>query len=154
MIRPHSRDRPLRGRGYARDVSRFPLRTGRWTFLLRLLAPGDLVAEVGPETVRVRMGWLGGAEVPVALVERISRMSWPWWGGVGVRLGRGLVAFVAAAGDAAVLELGEEVAVRTPLRWRTRRVVIAAEDVVGLIEAVAAARRAAWTGVSPPAASP
>ncbi|HJZ61810.1 MAG TPA: hypothetical protein VKD47_06630 [Miltoncostaeaceae bacterium] len=136
-------------------MATFPLRTGRATFLLRMLAPGPLVADVGPDAVRVRMGWLGGATVPVVRVERISRIAWPWWGGVGVRLGRGLVAFVAAAGEAAILELDGELSVRTPLPWRTRRVVIGAKDLEGFVEAVAAARRAAWSaGLSPPAGSP
>ena len=64
--------------------------------------------------MRVRMGLLGRADVPVALVDRIGVMRWPWWGGVGVRLGKGLVAFVAAPGEAAVLELGEPLTVRAP----------------------------------------
>jgi hypothetical protein len=51
------------------------------------------------------------------------------------------VAYVPSSGPTALVELSEPITVRVPLGWRTSRVVIAAEDVEGLIEAVAAARR-------------
>jgi hypothetical protein len=125
-------------------VSRsFPLRRGLAArLLIAPLAPGPWSAELDEETLSVSIGWLGGAQLPLRLVARVSRLAWPWWAGIGVRLGRGLVAFVPASGPTALIELTEPIAVRTPLRWRTRRVVIGAEDVEGLIEAVAAARRA------------
>ncbi len=121
----------------------FPLRYSRWAapFLVPL-SLGRPTAVVEGDRVRVRMGLLGRADVPVALVDRIGVMRWPWWGGVGVRLGKGLVAFVAAPGEAAVLELGEPVTVRAPLPWTTRRLVVGADDLEGFVEAVAEARRA------------
>ena len=106
------------------------------------MAPGPWLAELDDETLSVGIGWLGRAEMPLRQIVRVSRLTWPWWAGIGVRLGRGLVAFVLSSGPTAVIELTEPIAVRAPLRWRTRRVVIGAEDVDGLIEAVAAARRA------------
>jgi hypothetical protein len=124
-------------------VSRsFPLRRGRAArFLIAPIAPGPWSAELDDETLSVAIGWLGRAEVPLRLIDRIRRLTWPWWGGIGVRLGRGLVAYVPSSGPTALVELSEPITVRVPLGWRTRRVVIAAEDVEGLIEAVAAARR-------------
>ena len=121
----------------------FPLRRG-WParLLIAPMAPGPWVAELGDETLTVQIGWLGRADLPLRRIVRVSRLAWPWWAGIGVRLGRGLVAFVASSGPTAVIELEEPVQVRAPLRWRTRRVVIGAEDVDGFIEAVAAARRA------------
>jgi hypothetical protein len=106
------------------------------------LAPGQPAAEVDDERVTVRMGLLGRADVPIRLIAGVGTMSWPWWGGVGVRIARGLVAFVGASGPAAVLELSEPVAVRAPLRWRARRIAIGAEDVDGLVAAIARARGA------------
>ena len=41
------------------------------------------------------MGLLGGADLPLERIAAIGTMSWPWWGGLGVRIARGLVAFVA-----------------------------------------------------------
>jgi hypothetical protein len=120
----------------------FPLRYSRWAapFLLPL-AFGRPIATVEAAVVRVRMGLLGRADVPVEQVARIGTMRWPWWGGVGARLGKGLVAFVAAPGEAAVLELSEPVSVRAPLPWTTRRLVVGAEDLEGFVDAVARARR-------------
>jgi hypothetical protein len=106
------------------------------------MAPGPWSADLDGETLTVGIGWLGRADLPLRLIARVSRQAWPWWAGIGVRLGRGLVAFVPASGPTALIELTEPIAVRAPLRWHTRRVVIAAEDVDGLIEAVAEARRA------------
>jgi hypothetical protein len=106
------------------------------------MAPGPWAAELDEQTLAVGIGWLGRAELPLRLIARVSRLVWPWWAGIGVRLGRGLVAFVLASGPTVLIELTEPIAVRAPLRWHTRRVVIGAEDVDGLIEAVAAARRA------------
>jgi hypothetical protein len=134
----------LFGASLTNSVSRsFPLRRG-WParVLIAPLAPGPWTAELDEETLSVRIGWLGGADVPLGLIARVSRLAWPWWAGIGVRLGRGLVAFVLSSGPAAVFELTEPIRVRAPLPWHTRRVVIGAEDVDRLIEAVAAARRA------------
>ena len=120
----------------------FPLRRSRWALPLLLpLAPGKIRAEVTADRVLVRMGLLGRADVPLRLLDRVGRMDWPWWGGVGARLGRGLVAFVGASGPVAVLELTEAVPVRAPMRWLTRRVLVGVEDVEGFTAAVVAARR-------------
>ncbi len=113
------------------------------TRLLWPLMRGPIAAEITDEVVRVRLGILGRAEIPVALVDRLSTMRWPWWGGLGVRLAPRLVAFATAWGPSALLELSEPVAVRTPFRWSTRRVVISVDDVEGFLRAVAHARAAA-----------
>jgi hypothetical protein len=126
-------------------VQRFPLRRGRLAlpFLILLSGPNPY-AEVGEGVVRVRMGLLGRADVPVELIDRIGTISWPWWSGVGARIARGLVAFVAASGGAIVLiELSEPLSVRAPLKWKARSIAVGAEDVEGMIEAIARARRPA-----------
>lgn len=124
-------------------MQRFPLRRSRWAlpFLMPLSGPHPY-AEVGEGTVRVRMGLLGRADVPVELIDRVGTISWPWWSGVGARIARGLVAFVGASAEAIVLiELSEPVTVRAPLNWKARSIAIGAEDVQGMIEAIAQARR-------------
>ncbi|MEW6583498.1 MAG: hypothetical protein AB1416_12150, partial [Actinomycetota bacterium] len=63
------------------------------------------------------------------------------WGGVGVRIGRRLVAFVPASGDAAVVDFSEEVRVRAPFSWGTRRLVIAVEDIEAFTRALDDERR-------------
>jgi len=130
------------GRSEPQPATRFRLRRSRlaWPFL-SLLAPGDHFAAITPGELEVRVGLLGRARIPIGLIGRITTMHWPWWGGVGVRIGRGLVAFVPASGDCAVVETTEPVSVRAPLAWQTSRVVIGVEDVEGFAAALAEARR-------------
>jgi hypothetical protein len=120
----------------------FRLRTGRLTWLLvRPLAWGSLVAEIGEDALQVRMGLLGSANVPLASIDRIGRMNWPWWGGIGARLGRKMVAFAPAIGEAVMIELSEPISVRAPLSWKTPRVVVIVEETEAFIDALATARR-------------
>jgi hypothetical protein len=124
-------------------VRRFPLRRSRWAlpFLLPLSA-GTPYAEVGDGEVRLRMGLLGRADVPVERIAAIGTMTWPWWGGVGARIARGMVAFLGASGAVVVLDLTEPTSVRAPLWWQARSIGVGVEDVNGFITAVAAEREA------------
>ncbi len=128
-------------------TERFPLRRCWATRFLWPLVRGPVAAEVGDGTVRVRLGGLGRAEVPIGRIARLSRMAWPWWGGIGARLGRGLVAFTTAWGEVALIELTEPIDARAPMRWRTRRVVVGVEDVDGFLRAIAREREAAPAGL-------
>ena len=136
------------GQWYARrprtlpgDVRRFPIRRSPWAApFLALLAPHQPYVEVGEGRISVRMGLLGRADIPIEHVASVGTMSWPWWGGVGARIARGLVAFVAASGTLVVLDLTEPVKVRAPLGWNARGIALGVEDVSGLITAVAEER--------------
>jgi hypothetical protein len=131
-------------------VRRFPIRRSPWAlpFLVPLAARRPY-AEVGGGRVVVRMGLLGHADIPIERIAAVGTMTWPWWAGVGARIARGLVAFVGARGTLVVLELTEPVTVRAPLGWNARSVAIGAEDVHGLITAIAQERHQA--GLDPPA---
>jgi hypothetical protein len=108
-------------------VSRHALRLGRPARVLILpLLWTRPYAEVDTTHVRVRFGWLGRADVPLGRIVEARAFSWPWWGGIGVRLGsEGLEA---------------PVRVRMPVGWSARRVLVSVEDVEGFLAAVAAAR--------------
>lgn len=126
-------------------MATFPIRRSRWAMpFLVPLAPGRPAAAIEDGRLVVRMGLLGSADIPLERIARVGTMHWPWWGGVGVRIARGLVAFVGASGPAAVLELTEPTAVRAPLKWDASRVAIGVEDLEGFVAAIAEAR-----GVSP-----
>lgn len=101
---------------------------------------GQVSAEVGDGHIRIRLGLLGRADIDVNRIARLSKMRWPWWGGLGVRLGRQLVAYTSGWGEAAVIELIEPIDVRAPMRWRTARVIIGVEDVTGFLDAIAKER--------------
>jgi hypothetical protein len=103
---------------------------------------GDVFAEIGDGRVCVKLGWLGRADLEIANIAALSHMRWPWWGGLGVRLGRSMAAFTTAVGDTARVDLIAPVQVRAPLRWRVQRVIISVEDVDGFLAAVARAREA------------
>ena len=136
-------------------MRRFPLRRSRWAlpFLLPL-SFGHPYAEVGGGEVRLRMGLLGRADVPVERIASIGTMMWPWWGGVGARIARGMVAFLGASGAVVVLGLTEPTPVRAPLSWRARSIGVGVEDVSGFITAVAAEREAAAGAGRPGAGEP
>jgi hypothetical protein len=123
-------------------VTTFPLRRSRWATLF--LVPRRPAAAVEGGRLVVRMGFLGSADVPVDRIASVGTMRWPWWGGLGARIARDMVAFVAASGPAAVVELSEPTEVRAPLKWAATRIAIGAEDVEGLVAAIARAR-----GVAP-----
>ncbi|WP_217915091.1 hypothetical protein [Miltoncostaea marina] len=125
-------------------MQRFPLRRSPWLQpILLSLGSRRPEAVVDGDRVRVRMGLHGGADIPVSQVARVGRMHWPWWGGVGARIARGMVAFVARPGEVVVLELASPVRVRAPLAWSAGRVGIGVEDAEGFMAAVAEARSAA-----------
>ena len=129
---------------YPPGMRRFAFRRSRWAlFFLIPLSLGRPYAEVGEGVVRVRMGLIGRAEIPVEKIASVGTMTWPWWGGVGARIARGMVAFLAASGAVVVLDLTEQVPVRAPLSWRARSIGVGVEDVSAFISAVAAERQAA-----------
>lgn len=122
-------------------MERFPLARSRWTIpFVGLLAPRGREARIHDDRLEVRMGLLGRADVPLGRIGRIDRMRWPWWAGIGVRIARGVVAFVPTSGDCATIELTSPLAVRAPLPWQARRLVVRADDLEGFIRALARAR--------------
>lgn len=110
---------------------------------LVLFAPREGAVEVHPDRVEVAMGALGRATIPIGVVGGVGRMRWPWWGGVGVRIGKGLVAFAGRPGPAVVIETTAPVEVHAPLRWTTSRIVLVVDRPEYLAAAVGAARQMA-----------
>ncbi len=123
----------------------FPIRRSRWGLLFLVpRSPEGRRATIGDGLLELRIGVIGRAEVPLDRIASVGTMRWPWWAGLGVRIARGLVAFVGASGPAAVLELTEPTEVRAPLKWSATRIAVGAEDVEGFVAAIANAR-----GVTP-----
>jgi hypothetical protein len=110
-------------------VERFEMPRSRWGFaFLALFAPHGGYVELDGAQCEIRLGVLGSAQIPLALVTRMSTMDWPWWAGIGVRIGRGVVGFVSTSGQVVVIELAEPIAVRAPLRWSTQRIAVRVVD--------------------------
>lgn len=130
-------------------MEQFTFRRVWWSYpFLALLAPGGGTVTVDADGVHARFGLLGSADVPLDLVAHVGRMRWPWWGGLGVRIGRGLVAFAGDTGDAVVVDLVRDVRVKAPFSWRTGRLVLVVDEPARLAAAIAAA------GGGTPAAHP
>ena len=126
-------------------MTTFPIRRSRWGWLFLVpRSPERRRATVEDDRLTVRIGLLGRADVPLQRIASVGTMRWPAWAGLGVRIARGLVAFVGASGPAAVLELTQPTEVRAPLKWSATRIAVGAEDVEGLVAAIARAR-----GVTP-----
>ncbi len=119
----------------------FPLRTSRWSRFLTS-STGPFEVEVTDDMVHVRMGWVGHADIPIERIARISNHKWPWYAGVGVRIAKGMVAFVPAPAQGVVLELDSPLEVHAPVAWETQRVMVGVADPAGFAEAVAARRAA------------
>jgi hypothetical protein len=119
----------------------FPLKSMRWSRLLTSTG-GPYEAEVTDDAVRVRMGWVGHAEVPIERVARVWTRKWPWWAGMGVRIAKGMVVFAPAPGEGVVIETDEPITVHCPMEWSTTRVLVMASDPAAFAEAVAARRAA------------
>ena len=118
----------------------FPLRTARWARILSMTRKRGDIAEVTEDHVNVKMGWVGHAEIPIARITRVSAYRWPWYGGLGVRIAKGMVAFVPLPGVGTLIELDRKITVHAPASWETERVLVAVEDHAAFAEAIAARR--------------
>ena len=114
----------------------------RWAIVFTgLLAPRGGQVTVDAAELRIAVGLMGSARIPVDRIARVSQMTWPGYGGLGVRIGRGLVAFVLRSGPCVVVEVDGEIGVRAPLPWKTAKILVRVEDPGDLMAAIAEARR-------------
>lgn len=120
----------------------FPIRI---TPLLRpllfpLRATGErAVVRVGGGRVEVEFGLLFRGSFPLERIEHVSRSSWPWWAGLGLRIGtRGRVGVVGSFEGIVCLHFNAPQRVRAPLPWRVRDLYLSLEDPRGFIATVEA----------------
>jgi hypothetical protein len=124
-------------------VERFEMPRSRWGFaFFALFAPHGGSVELDDAHCAIRLGVLGSAQIPLELVTRVSTLDWPWWAGIGVRIGRGVVGFVSKSGQAVVIELAQPITVRAPLRWTTQRIALRVVDTEAFMVSLAYRRRA------------
>ena len=115
----------------------------RWALpFLVLFAPHGGSVELDESHCAIRLGAMGRARIPLALVTRVSTMDWPWFAGVGVRIGRGVVGFISKSGQVVVIDLSEPLEVRAPLRWNTQRIAVRVSDPRAFMVALAHRRTA------------
>lgn len=120
----------------------FPLRI---TPLLRpllfpLRATGErAVARVGTGRIEVEFGVLFRGRFPLEQVEHIGHDAWPWWGGLGVRLGTRGRAYVLGSSQGVVrLHFTRPQRVYAPIPWRCSELYLSLHDPGGFIATVQA----------------
>ncbi len=115
----------------------------RWALpFLVLFAPHGGSVELDEVHCEIQLGALGSASIPLELITRVSTRDWPWFAGVGVRIGRGVVGFISKSGRAVLIELAQPVQVRAPLRWSTQRIAVRVDDTQAFMVALAYRRTA------------
>lgn len=120
---------------------RYRIRRGIFRPLLTVLggtAEGSYV-DVGPAAVRFRFGFLFDEEIPRAELARVRRSRWPWYGGIGWRLGvPGVVGLIGSLDGIVEIELREPRRVRfLGIPLRCRRVFVSLEDPGGFLRELA-----------------
>lgn len=120
----------------------FPLRI---TPLLRpllfpLRASGErAVARVGGGHVEVEFGLLFRGRIPLEQIEHVGRATWPWYGGLGLRLAtRGRVAVVGSFEGVVSMHFTRPQRVFAPMPWRCRELFLSLHDPAGFIATVEA----------------
>ncbi|WP_434416508.1 hypothetical protein [Nannocystis pusilla] len=121
----------------------FPIRI---TPLLRpllfpLRASGERAAvHVGGGHVEVEFGVLFHGSFALEQIEHVSRSTWPWWSGLGLRIGaRGRVGLIGSLEGVVCIHFNRPQRVRAPLPWRCRELYLSLHDPDGFIATVEAA---------------
>lgn len=121
---------------------RYRIRRGIFRPLLTALGgTGEAsYVDVGPTTVRFRFGLLFDEEVPRVALARVRRGRWPWYGGIGWRLGAGgAVGLIGSLDGVVEIELREPRRVRLlGIPWRCRRIFVSLEDPAGFLRELGA----------------
>ena len=114
---------------------RFPIRFGTLTplFVLTGLTPSRSYLEVGPEVVRVRMGWSFSADVPRASIRAAHRLRDKRWS-IGVHGWRGRWLVNGARGPLVALELAPPTRARVlGIRVRLQELIVSVNEPDALI---------------------
>jgi hypothetical protein len=94
---------------------------------------------VGGGRVTVEFGLLFRGSFALEQIEHVSRSSWPWWGGLGLRVGaRGRVGVIGSYEGVVCLHFTRPQRVRAPLPWRCRELYVSLHDPGGFIATVEA----------------
>lgn len=120
----------------------FPIRI---TPLLRPLlfpvrATGERAhARVGDGRVSVEFGVLFRGSFPIEQIEHVSRSSWAWWAGLGLRIGaRGRCGVIGSLDGIVCIHFTQLQRVKIPVPWRCRELYVSLQDPDGFIATVEA----------------
>lgn len=91
--------------------------------------------EVFPDSVTFRFGFFVEVIARSEIID-VSPATWPWWGGVGWRLGPRCIALISARRNVVCVTLREERRTVLLFPWRYRRLFVSLEDTAGFIAAL------------------
>lgn len=116
---------------------RYRIRRGVLRPLIALLGgteQGSYV-DLDPDAVRVRFGPLFDQRIPRDQIGGARLSRWPWYGGIGWRLGTGgVVGLIGSLEGIVEIELRAPVRVRVAgIPWRCRRLFLSLEEPVAFL---------------------
>jgi len=120
---------------------RFPIRFGalKSLFVVTGLTPARCYVEVGPDVVRVRMGWSFSADVPRPSIRCQHRVHDKRWS-IGVHGWRGRWLVNGAAGPLVALEIAPPAHARVlGVRVRLQELIVSVEEPDAVIAALSSA---------------
>ena len=97
----------------------------------------DSFIEVDKETLHVRMGRWFDEKIPVARIKAIAPSDWPWWGGLGVKLGHHGVGVVGSMDHIVNIKFSEEIRVRVLFEVGVEQMWVSLEDRDAFLRALA-----------------
>jgi hypothetical protein len=122
---------------------RYPIRVDSvWRPLLTLfgVAAERAYVDVEPDRVRFRFGWPFDQAVPRDAIAGVARVEWPWYWGIGWRVGPlNRVGLIGSRRGVVEVRLREpHRVVLTVFPWRVRRIAVSVQDPEALVAALKA----------------
>lgn len=91
--------------------------------------------EVYPDSVTFRFGFFVEVIARSEIIDA-SAATWPWWGGIGWRLGPQCIALISARRNVVCVTLRDSRRTMLLFPWRYRRLFISLADAEGFIAAL------------------
>lgn len=101
--------------------------------------PESSYVELAHDHLEVRMGAWFHETIPLAAVSKVAPSTWPWWGGLGVKLGHHGVGVVGSTENVVVVQFREAQKVRVLLEVSATQLWVSLEDPDGFLKAIAEA---------------
>ena len=119
-------------------MARFAIRTSRlWGLPLRIIGvkPEAAFVELGDRTLDLRFGSYRGS-VERSTIDGVETMKWPWYDGVGIRMGRGIFGLIGDTGDAVAVLFKSPQPFKYIVSVEATRLAFSLEDGEGFIRAL------------------
>lgn len=103
--------------------------------------PESSYLELGPDALEVSMGMWFRESIPLGEIAALAPSEWPWWGGLGVKLGHHGVGVVASTETVVNLKFKRPLKVRVLVPVEVEQMWLSPEDRDGFLRALAEATK-------------